>query len=645
MTFDPKLSALCELVWQRLTDATEGRSFATQKNHDWPTVWGIAVVLYRPGRQRLIVVRRRQSTVAEAIDSVVNRILAHPRFAEFGPLSSDSLRFQMDVISDEPQPVEFESFRENDLGPNRFEYGVDGLRIVGTAKTQYFLPGDAFVKSVLGLEQLRRAVERMFPGEKFSTLKFSRFRSRSFLRFEGRWLPLYRGIPVLGEDVTAADLWGRALAAVERVVRTQAADGQFEYYYDAKTDSQVNHEHPHRDPVTDPFYNFVRHCGGILTLLFYEAARRDERLRWTGLVGDDAPIAVSSRSRESSDRSLTTSTSATIQTDGQQHDGQECPSYGVRRAIVTAIECYLRTMVEYVTADGFEAGYSVDNRKGKLGGSGLGLYSLALYQHLFADYRFENSARRLANHLLAEIHESGEFQYYHTYLNRQVSRAENARLFSFYYPGEALGGLAAYLKYVCREEAERERIVERVHRALRFLIRERPTRYTAHFAPLPSDAWLMMAINELWDEPGFQRDEYRQFVFGDADAMCDHQYMPKNALYSDYIGSFYYHYGDHPYPDGARAEGLTAAYLLAVKVGDTPQAKRYFKALVRIAWACLRLCNTRASLYSVPNPEHALGSIRFKLTRQWVRVDTTEHVASFFLKFLPYFVLEATSAP
>ena len=36
---------------------------------------------------------------------------------------------------------------------------------------------------------------------------------------------------------------------------------------------------------------------------------------------------------------------------------------------------------------------------------------------------------------------------------------------------------------------------------------------------------------------------------------------------------------------------------------------------------------------------HAYASIRFKLTRQWVRVDTTEHVASFFLRFLPSFVL------
>ena len=43
------------------------------------------------------------------------------------------------------------------------------------------------------------------------------------------------------------------------------------------------------------------------------------------------------------------------------------------------------------------------------------------------------------------------------------------------------------------------------------------------------------------------------------------------------------------------------------------------------------------------NPDHDYGSIRFKLTRQWVRVDTVDRAASFFLRFLPSFVLEGAS--
>ena len=80
-----------------------------------------------------------------------------------------------------------------------------------------------------------------------------------------------------------------------------------------------------------------------------------------------------------------------------------------------------------------------------------------------------------------------------------------------------------------------------------------------HYQSLPSDSWLMMAINELVDQNGFDDEDYRAFVFSDAEKMIQHQYQEDNALFPDYVGSFYYRYGDHAYPDGARAEGLLAA--------------------------------------------------------------------------------------
>jgi hypothetical protein len=39
-------------------------------------------------------------------------------------------------------------------------------------------------------------------------------------------------------------------------------------------------------------------------------------------------------------------------------------------------------------------------------------------------------------------------------------------------------------------------------------------------------------------------------------------------------------------------------------------------------------------MYSAANRERAIGGIRFKLTRQWFRVDTIQHVASFYLKLV-----------
>jgi hypothetical protein len=200
--------------------------------------------------------------------------------------------------------------------------------------------------------------------------------------------------------------------------------------------------------------------------------------------------------------------------------------------------------------------------------------------------------------------------------------------------GEAVLGLSQYCQHVSESEVERRLVFGKVHQSLRFLLRDRPQLHKEHYQTLPADSWLMMGINDLWENAEFQQDEYKTFVFGDADQMVRLMYTEADALYPDYVGSFYYRYGDHPYPDGARAEGLLAAYQLALKVGDEVRIERYRDACNKVASATLRLCNTVGSMYSAAHPERAIGGIRFKLTRQWFRVDTIQHVASFYLKLV-----------
>jgi len=76
------------------------------------------------------------------------------------------------------------------------------------------------------------------------------------------------------------------------------------------------------------------------------------------------------------------------------------------------------------------------------------------------------------------------------------------------------------------------------------------------------------------------------------------------------------------------------AYLLAKKIGAEPRIDRYRLACERVVAATLQLCNTPESVYSAANRDKAIGGIRFKLTRQWFRIDTIQHVASFYLKWL-----------
>lgn len=543
--------------------------------------YAFALVLYQPGQQRIFVYREK-GPPSELIREAVNAMIAHPRTQAFSVSNPRKSRLQMDFVLEKPEAYDFDAFSEKSLKSNRFEIGVDGLVLsVPGGRTEVLLPGDGFVRSVSGKKSLGRYLWRLAGSKtKLKDIALKRFRSLSYVSYQDRWLPLYRGYPVVG-SLSKADLEKTIDFSVRWVLKTQKADGRFLYYYDAANNSFLDHEHPKRDPRTHPYYNELRHAGGALLLLqYYRQYRRPE----------------------------------------------------VLAHVRSAIDFLIKHMVIYRLPDDREAAYLFYNKKAKLGSSGLALGVLAEYQRLTEDERYREKAELLKNHIVNEIRESGEFYYYHIYPGRTK---DDRRSFSFYYPGEALLGLAVYYKHLAPEK-EKPGLRRKIEKALRFLVFERPKLYADKFTSLPSDSWLMMAIHEIWDAPELRDDAWKKFVFEDADKMAKLMYTPEDALYPDYAGSFYYKYGDPPYPDGARCEGLLGAYELAIKTQSQEQIDRYGKALKMAAWAVMHLVNTPESTYSVPNPNLAAGGIRFKLTRQWFRIDTIQHVASFYLKFLPY---------
>ncbi|MEO8496005.1 MAG: hypothetical protein ABI614_13105, partial [Planctomycetota bacterium] len=508
------------------------------------SLWGCAATLYQPTTPRIMVVRATQPMAFENVRAALNQLMKHDRFDEFAIHDWNRCRLQIDFIVNEPDAIELATLSDSALPEiqgrisglkskqgtdrqgfsseaqqavcdgyseigapwqvqmvstwpepkrlTRFELGVDGLRIVKDRKRRYFLPGDAFVHSILGIGQLRRHIQRLFPGDDIEQLTYYRFRSLSFVSGvePGSWVPLYRGLPPVPE-VNDASLLQAARAGSKWIADSLQPDGRFVYYYDAATDKGRDHEHPTRDPVTDPYYNLLRHGGGIITMLL------DEQLRL--IQGRDI--------------------------------------IGHRRHVIeSAIEFLIEQLVTYRTDDGQQAAYALYNRKAKLGGSGIGLYVLALYQHLYRDARYAGPAKLLANHLINELNDQGEFRYYHIYLDKPVGWAENQRYFSFYYPGEAILGLSHFSQHVCQSDVERQHVFDKLHRALRFLLRERPHLHKEHFQTLPADSWLMMGINDLWDIAEFQQDEYKQFVFDDADQMVRLMYTEEDALYPDYVG-------------------------------------------------------------------------------------------------------------
>lgn len=480
-------------------------------------------------------------------------------------------RIQVDFIIKKPKPIE---------QPLEIEVGIDGLIITGEdGKDHIFMPADCFVRSIMSMGQLYEYLHKVHGEDYVRKASIKTFRSESFISKDDGWLPLYRGYPVVGE-ITKDKLETALQLSIDHVKLTQYSNGEFLYYYDPITDSSFE---PFRNrTVKTQYYNILRHAGGGLLCLDYDMYKRNG---------------------------------------------------STKQNVIKAIEYLIKNMVVEVV-DGVERAYVYSERKAKLGGSGTALYLIAHYEKFYGDKTYRVWAERLYQHLLAQITSSGEFIYYNIYLDKKITEENNQEYFSFYYPGEALCGIAAYMHLLPQKKLAVG--FEKVHLALHFLLRVRPTTHSKHYASLPSDSWLMMAISELWDFPEMRDFEYAQFVFDDARKMIDHMYNEDNALYPDYVGSFYYYYGEHPYPDGARCEGLLAAYELAKKMGNKELVDSLWKALMLGCWSVMHLVNTPDSTYSVPDPEIAIGGVRLKLTRQWFRIDTTQHVSGFYAKLLPH---------
>jgi len=538
----------------------------------------LILILYAPGHKRILVSRGEQDRQLR-FSEVWQRLVTHARCQL---LAAEPFRLQMDFVVEPPMPVDFYAVGMEIFGERHFEIGVDGLLFRGPdRKQQVFPPGDAYVRSVMGMGQLRDYLKRAYGDSTLREAQFERFRSLSYLSAQDTWLRLYRGHPLVGA-LTKDKIEHAVALAVGHIRQTQEENGKFLYYYDAGTNSRWDHEHLTRDPIKHPYYNILRHGGGGLTCVFHEKYAH---------LGDTITI--------------------------------------IRRAID-----YLITCMQVQDYHGREGAYIYSERKAKLGGSGVALYLMAEYQLLTGDRRYQGWAERIAWHLVNQVTETGEFIYYNIYLDKPVTVEENQQYFSFYYPGEAVCGLAKYLHLV--EKGARGDVFAKLRKALEFLLVVRPATRASEYTVVPSDSWLMMGIKELWDFEEMRAPHYAQFVFADAQAMIDHMYKVTDAPYPDYAGAFYYSYGDYPYADGARCEGLLGAYELACAMGEQERAAYLWRAIKLAAWALMHLVNTEDSLYFAPNPTLSLGGIRFKYTRQWFRIDTIQHVASFFAKMLPH---------
>ena len=555
----------------------------------------VYVTLFQAG-QKFIRYGSKRATFGQTIDRDIEMLRKNRRFNDFNIEDFDKCRIMLEIAIDRKK-ISPKELNSQNFDNGRFEIGINGLELRKDGISYYYMPTDAITLSHMGLRAVLQTLVKRTPigkmtnkiSERLQILAQSKdyeyylFRSRAFVTYKDKAIPLYRG-NVRYTEFSYDTLYNQVIKSANWVLDNMYDDGRFLYYYDCCEDTYKDHEHPNR-PIDNLYYNDLRHCGGIIVLLRAYQLSKDKKFLEASKKALDWSVSVS-----------------------MPHDTQWGKAY-----------------------------FAFYNNKGKLGGTGVLLVAMMQYYLITGDDTYIEYIKGYTRHVMSRVYDNGELLGYYIHPAFQdgkplikMSDEERKATFSFYYPGEALLGLGLYANNFDDDLAkEAKRIGEK---ALDWIIDERPKIYADLFTALPSDAWLMQAIEEWAKDEHFRKENYLNFVFGDADTMIEKTYKRDDSPYIDYEGGYYYEYGDHYYPDGARSEGLIASYYLAKFLGKNELAQKLLNACKIVAMCQFHLFNDEINNYSHKNPERSKNSIRFKATRQWVRVDSIQHVACFFAR-------------
>lgn len=545
----------------------------------------------------------KKKTLNETINRIIFKLKTNSKFPRYNPSNSSKCRILFEIVTKE-YPCNIRNLTTLRMkSKNRFEPGVNGLKYKYKGITRFFMPTDGYTKSIMSVNQLLNYLSKQCGISKKTNkiservhlmrredIEYTFIETEAFISYKDEVLKLNRGYPEpleFSKDI----VFDKMIKSCDWLIKNMNEDGSFLYFYDPYKDIIIDDMHPN---MINPLYNnILRHSGGTISLLrAYELTKVENYLE---------------RAKDSLNFLISTFRTHTYKK-------------------------------EY-------ACYPFFNKKSKLGGAGIGLVALMHYYIHTKDESYRKYIDGLVRHILSRVDKDGELigYYIHPLHNNgkpliNPSDEVKKELFSFYYPGEALLGLALYYLHAKNIDEEfKEEIKEKSEKALDFLVDVRPIKYDYMFESLPADAWLMQAIEEWVKVDGLKKQSYIDFVFNDTRQMFEHMYKDENTLPSnkDYIGGFYYEYGDHVYHDASRCEGVVSAYYLAKYLGDEQKASWIMEHMMLSAKGLMKTFHDEKSVYAHINPKKALHSFRFKLTRQWVRVDSVQHAACFFGRLLP----------
>lgn len=557
----------------------------------------VYITLFQSG-QKFIRYGSKRQDFQSTLNRDVEMLRKNKKFSDFDVSDEVKCRIMLEYVIDR-HPVSPAKLNSVHFDNSRFEIGINGLELRKDGISYYYMPTDAITLSHMGLRSVLETLVRKTPIAKLSNSRSKRleilsqskdyeyylFRSRAFITYKNDCIPLYRG-NVRYTEFSYYVLYNQVIKSADWLLANMYDDGRFLYYYDCCDDTYKDHEHPTR-PENNLYYNDLRHCGGIIALIRAYELTSDEKYIKAAKKAVDWSISIS-----------------------KSHDTQWGKAY-----------------------------YAFYNRKAKLGGTGVLLVAMMQYRSFTGDKSYDEYIKGYTRHVMSRVYKNGEILGYYIHPQFQngqplinMTDEERKETFSFYYPGEALLGLALFANNFLDDEDLAKEVKKIGKKALDWIVDERPHIYADLFTALPSDAWLMQAIEEWCKDKDFQKQNYINFVFTDAATMVEKTYRHDDSPYIDYEGGYYYEYGDHYFPDGARSEGLIAAYYLAKYLNMNNLAEKLLNACKRVAMCQFHLFNDEINNYSHKNPERSLNSIRFKATRQWVRVDSIQHVSCFFAR-------------
>lgn len=557
----------------------------------------VYITLFQSG-QKFIRYGSKRQDFQSTLNRDVEMLRKNKKFSDFDVSDEVKCRIMLEYVIDRHSvsPAKLNSVHFDN---SRFEIGINGLELRKDGISYYYMPTDAITLSHMGLRSVLETLVRKTPIAKLSNSRSKRleilsqskdyeyylFRSRAFITYKNDCIPLYRG-NVRYTEFSYNVLYNQVIKSADWLLANMYDDGRFLYYYDCCDDTYKDHEHPTR-PENNLYYNDLRHCGGIIALIRAYELTSDEKYIKAAKKAVDWSISIS-----------------------KSHDTQWGKAY-----------------------------YAFYNRKAKLGGTGVLLVAMMQYRSFTGDKSYDEYIKGYTRHVMSRVYKNGEILGYYIHPQFQngqplinMTDEERKETFSFYYPGEALLGLALFANNFLDDEDLAKEVRKIGKKALDWIVDERPHIYADLFTALPSDAWLMQAIEEWCKDKDFQKQNYINFVFTDAATMVEKTYRHDDSPYIDYEGGYYYEYGDHYFPDGARSEGLIAAYYLAKYLNMNNLAEKLLNACKRVAMCQFHLFNDEINNYSHKKPERSLNSIRFKATRQWVRVDSIQHVSCFFAR-------------